>query len=125
MSSRPLTVSRRPLSPVTLVDATGRPSPAGALALAAFHQLQAGHHANLGEGVQRAAFGAIQLDASRRGSEQHGDHAVLASTAARGTPVTIHEHVGSLPLMITSPRTVDHCTDSLGQPDTPARVSRF
>ena len=89
----------------------------------AVHQLQRGHHTGIGQGVQRVAFRTIQVDASRRRSEQHGDHAVLASAATRCTPVTIHYHVGFLPLMISSPRTLDHCTDNLGQPDTRARMS--
>jgi hypothetical protein len=120
MPSRPLTVSCRPLSPVTLVDAAGGPCPADALVPVAFNQLQAGHHASLGKGVQGAAFGAIQVDASRRRSEQYGDHAVLASRPPHGTVITIHDHVGFLPLMISSPRTVDRCTDKLGEPDCPA-----
>jgi hypothetical protein len=91
----------------------------------AIHQLQAGHHASLGEGVQRAPFGSIQVDTSRRRSEQHGDHAILAGMAARGTAVTIHDHAGSVPLMISSPRTVDRCTDNLGDQDAPAPGSQL
>lgn len=110
-------MSGRPLSPVTLVDANGGPCRAGTLRLMSVDQLQPGHHAGIGQGVQCVAFRAVQVDATRRRAEEHGDHAILASAATRSTPVTIHDHVGFLPLMISSPRTVDHCTDSLGQPD--------
>jgi hypothetical protein len=58
------------------------------------NQSQMGHHAGLGEGVQRLSFGTIQLNASRRRSQQNSDDAVLASIAAHLASVAIHDHVG-------------------------------
>lgn len=63
----------------------------------AIHQLQAGHHTGLGQGVQRPAFSAVQLDAAGGRTEQDGDDTVLAGIATNLAPVAIHNHVG-LPL---------------------------
>lgn len=60
----------------------------------AIHQLQAGHHAGLGQRIQRPSLSAVQLDAAGGRTEQDGDDTVLAGVAADLAPVTIHNHVG-------------------------------
>lgn len=110
---RPFTVRGRPLTRRTRRKTSSRFRPSGTASLATIDQLQARHHADLGEGVQRAPLGTVQLDAPGRGSQQHGDNTILTGATTHRAPVTIHNHVGSLSLVISSPRKVDRCTDNL------------
>ncbi|HET9117006.1 MAG TPA: hypothetical protein VFN75_02845 [Pseudonocardiaceae bacterium] len=58
------------------------------------YQLQAGHHASLGQGIQRPPLSTIEFDTAGRRAQQNGDDTVLAGAAPHRTPVAIHNHVG-------------------------------
>jgi hypothetical protein len=96
LSSGPFAAVRTPLSALAQLSLSIGPRSCCSTCstpLAAVYQLQTWHHASLSQGVQRPSFHAIQFDATRRGSEQHGDDAVLAGAATHFTTVTIHDHV--------------------------------